>query len=66
MDIKDILKQLRKENGLSQKDIATAIGIARTTYSNYEQGLRQPDLTTVTKLCALFDVSADELLGIES
>ncbi len=64
MKFNEKLKEARKLIGVSQKDVATAIGIERTTYSNYEQGIREPDLATLTKLCIFFNVSADYLLGI--
>ncbi len=59
------LKILRSEHSLSQQTVAQSIGISRSAYSNYEQGLREPDLETLKKLCIFFDVSADYILGIE-
>ena len=59
------LKDARNEKGLSQQKAAEAIGITRSAYSNYEQGLREPDLSTLKKICLLFDISSDYLLGIE-
>ena len=64
--MKNILKELRITNGLSQQKTADALGITRSAYSNYEQGIREPDLETLKKLCALFKVSADYLLGISN
>ena len=58
------LKDLRIEKGLKQKDIAKELGISTTCYAGYEQGYRQPDLIMLTKICVLFDVSADYLLGL--
>ena len=59
------LIELRAGLGLSQQQIADAVGITRSAYSNYEQGLREPDLKTLKKICITFDVSADYLLGIK-
>ena len=60
------IKELRIENGLSQQKVAETIGVTRSAYSNYEQGLREPDLNTLKKICLLLNVSSDYLLGIEN
>lgn len=60
------LKQLRQETAQSQQYVANAVGITRSAYANYEQGLREPDLATLKKLCIYFGVSADYLLGIDN
>lgn len=58
------LKNLRLEKGLSQKSVALSLGVSPTCYAGYEQGYREPDLTTLKKLCLFFGTSADYLLGI--
>lgn len=57
------LKKMRKERGLTQGGLAEQIGIARTTYANYEQGLRDVDNKTLNKLADFFEVTTDYLLG---
>lgn len=57
------LAELRHEKRLSQKEIAKLLYIPQTTYSHYEVGNREPSIETMIKLCDLFDVSADYLLG---
>lgn len=58
------LKQLRKETkGLTQEMVAKQIGIAKTTYSAYEQGKRQPDYDTLNRIAKYFSASVDYLLG---
>jgi transcriptional regulator with XRE-family HTH domain len=59
----EILKQLRIEKNLSQKDVANAIGVDRTTYTKYETGKSQPDFVTMQKLAEFYSVSVDYLLG---
>ena len=59
------LKSLRKEKGVSQKDVAKAIGVTMSAYSNYEQGIREPSFAILIELCKYFEVSADYLLGLE-
>lgn len=58
------LKNLRLEKGLSQKSVAHSLGVSPTCYAGYEQGYREPDLSTLKKLCLFFGTSADYLLGI--
>lgn len=63
--MKDKLKQLRRQKGVTQKDVAEAIGVTLSAYSNYEQGIREPNNQILINLCKYYDVSADYLLGIE-
>lgn len=58
------LKQARLEKGMSQKDLAESICVAKSTYSLYESGKREPNIQTIKKISAVLGVSADELLGI--
>ena len=62
--MKTRLKYLRKTKGVTQKEVAFALGITLSAYSNYEQGLREPSNEILIKLCRYFDVSADYLLGL--
>ena len=59
------LKELRLEKNLTQKKVAEQLEISTTCYSGYEQGYREPDLKTLIKICKLFDISADYLLGLK-
>lgn len=60
------LKALRKRNPhLTQMDMATQLGIAKTTYAAYEQGKRTPDIETQNKIADFFQVSLDYLHGRE-
>ena len=59
------LKELREEKGLSQMQLAKEIGVNHRTISQYEIGIREPDIQTIKKLCAFFDVTAGYFLGIE-
>lgn len=60
------LKLAREQKGLSQKDVAEKIGVAKSTYSLYESGNREPNVQTIKKIADVLDVSADELLGIDT
>ena len=59
------LRIARERKGISQKDIAESIGVAKSTYSLYESGNREPNVQTIKKIADALNVSANELLGIE-
>lgn len=44
------LRWAREQKGLSQKDVAEKIGVAKSTYSLYESGSREPNVQTIKKL----------------
>ena len=58
------LSNLRITNNLSQQIVADMLGCSRQAYSYYETNKREPNLETLRKLSAYFNVSADYLLGI--
>lgn len=58
------LKDARISAGLSQKDVAEQLGVAKSTYSLYESGKREPDVSRIKKLAEVLGVSSDALLGI--
>ena len=55
------IKKLRTERGLSQEQIAKAIGVSRPTYTAIESGKQELSLEEAKKLSALFGISVDEL-----
>lgn len=60
---KDRLKQLRMDKGVTQSDIANAIGVSPATIGNYEQGTREPRNNEMwKKLADYFEVSIDYLM----
>ena len=60
------LKEARLKKELSQKEVAEKIGVAKSTYSLYESGNREPNVDTIKKIADILDISADTLLGLES
>ena len=60
------LKEARLKSGLSQKDLSKNIGVAKSTYSLYESGKREPNVDTIKKIASALNVSADMLLGLEA
>lgn len=59
----EMLKILRKEKGLTQTQLANAVGIGRQAYAYYEKGEREPSPETLCKFADFFGVTVDELLG---
>lgn len=58
-----ILKKLRLELNLNQKELADKIGISRSSIAMYETDQRTPDYETINALSDFFNVSSDYLLG---
>ncbi|MCI9010016.1 MAG: helix-turn-helix transcriptional regulator [Clostridia bacterium] len=58
-----LLKELRKEKGLTQLQVANALKISRQVYANYENEINQPDCKMLVILANFFEVSVDFLLG---
>lgn len=59
------IKELRKENKLTMKELGNMLNLAESTISLYETGKREPDSYTIAKIAKTFNVSVDYLLGIE-
>lgn len=64
--MKDLLRDLRHQKGATLKEVAAAIGITLSAYSNYEQGLREPSLQILKRICEYFEISADYFLDLET
>ena len=60
------IKKARTKLGLSQQEVADLINVNRSTYSNYENNIRQPDIATLIKISNKLKVSLESLLGIET
>lgn len=59
------LKKARLRKGLSQVQLAEQLGVAKSTYSMYESGNREPNVQTIKKIADILNVSTDELLGMD-
>lgn len=59
------LRMLRAEYNLTQSDVANKLGITQQTYSKYENQTINMDSETIIKICDLYGVSSDYLLGIK-
>ena len=58
------LRELRKEKGVTQKEVADAIGVTFSAYAHYEQGIREPSNQVLISLCKYYGVTSDYLLGL--
>ncbi|MDE6442489.1 MAG: helix-turn-helix domain-containing protein [Clostridia bacterium] len=60
-----IIKELRLEEGISQRELGNRLNVCNQTVSFWESGQREPDLDTLLKIAKYFQVSTDFLLGNE-
>lgn len=61
----DILKDLRAKSGLSQGQLAKAVGVSPGNVSDWEVGKTKPGYAALSSLARFFDVSADYLLELD-
>ena len=62
MKINEKIYSLRKQNHLSQEELADKIGVSRQTVSKWELGESCPDFDKIVPLCEVFGITSDELL----
>ena len=60
-----LLKERRKIKGLTQYDASKIIGVARTTYADYENGKIQPPIDKIRKISEWLDLPLEKLMNIE-
>src|SRR5690554_6416087 len=60
---KNRLRELRKENNMTQQELANKIGIVRTSITNYETGRAVPDSETLNLIANSLNTTTDYLLG---
>lgn len=56
----------RKKIGLTQSQLAEKLGVKTTTVSTWERGASSPDIETLYDICKIFDVSLDEMYGVNT
>lgn len=62
MKFNEKLKYLRESKSFTQDEIATKLNIARQSVSKWEQGINEPDIETLKKLCIILDCSIGDLI----
>ena len=63
MDIAERLKELRKQRGYSQSELAKQLHVSKSTISMIELGSRQPSIEVMEMIADFFNVSLDYLRG---
>lgn len=61
----DLLRELREERDLKQRDVAKDLFISNKVLSSYERNVAFPSIDMLKKICEYYNVSADYLLQIE-
>lgn len=56
------LRELRKQAGLTVSEVAKVLGVAKSTYYNYEQGTREIDIRQVLTLSELYDYVPEDII----
>lgn len=57
------INKLRKEHGMTQEQLAEALGVTFASVSKWERGATTPELTLIAEMADLFEVSIDALIG---
>ena len=68
MDLKKIgsfLKELRKEKGITQEELAEMLYVSGRTVSRWETGTNMPDISLLVDIAEIFDVSISEIINGE-
>lgn len=60
-----ILKNLRAEKGLSQRELSSQLGLSANSICEYEKGRAEASIDTLIKIADIFNVSIDYLVGRE-
>ena len=58
------LRDLREDADLTQEELVKLLKMHKTTYTNYEQGMREPPFELIIKLAKFYDVSIDYIAGL--
>ncbi len=61
----ETLKSLRLEKGIGQVELAKKIGVSKAVISLWENGLREPGMSSLIALARFFGVTIDYLTGLE-
>ncbi len=59
----EIMRELREDRDLKQKDLAAVLGTTQQVYSRYEKGENEMPIRHLITLCRFYNVSADYILG---
>lgn len=63
MEFSERLKDLRKQAGLTQVDVAERLGVSQPAYASWERGIKKPTQENLVKIAQVLSVSVDYLVG---
>lgn len=63
--IKQALTEALKQSGIKQDELAKQVGVSQSMISHYLSGRKLPALDTLSKLCTILDLDANEILCVE-
>ena len=63
MNLADNLKKIRKENNLSQEQLAEKLNVSRQSVSKWESGISYPEMDKVIQICNIFNININELMN---
>ena len=65
MSLGQIIKKIRKEKDMLQKQVAAELNIGNSNYNKLENGNREPSVKELQKLANLFDMTVDQIINFE-
>jgi len=63
MKLPENLRRIRRENNLSQEQLAEKLGVSRQAVSKWESGQSYPEMDKMLLICKLFNYDIDELMN---
>ena len=61
-NLSENLKKIRKDNHLSQEQLADDLGVSRQAISKWESGVAYPEMEKIVQICQKFELNIDDLL----
>ena len=65
-EVREIIRELREDHDLTQKEVAVYLNVSQQCYQSYESGRCAIPISVLTALAMLYRVSADYLLGLDT
>ena len=59
--LKDNLKQFRRNNNMSQEELASKVCVSRSSIALYEKGIRKPSIETIKLICTALNIKIEDL-----
>jgi len=66
MTFQERLRRARKRKKMTMEQVAEQIGVAKSTYANYELSYREPSVSTIQSLSVVLETSTDYLIGVSN